>query len=179
MKPRVLMVGRTRYRLPLNESLARKFGALGERLDLRVLAAAPRGASAGDGTFALQRGTPVAALDAPAFYGSLPVRIARELRRERLVGALREDRVCGLASELPGDADRQRAVERRGVERGDRCAPLQREGSVAPGGAARSRRPSNASGRTSISATRWPGRRRPRWRHSPSRVSSGGSCRRS
>ena len=32
---------------------------------------------------------------------------------------------------------RQRAVERRGVERGDRCAPLQREGVVAPGGAAR------------------------------------------
>ena len=82
MKPRVLMVGRTRYRLPLNDSLARKFGALGERLDLRVLAAAPRGASGGDDTFALQRGTPVAALDAPAFYGSLPVRIARELRRE-------------------------------------------------------------------------------------------------
>ena len=47
VKPRVLMVGRTRYRLPLNESLARKFGALGERLDLRVLAAAPRGASGG------------------------------------------------------------------------------------------------------------------------------------
>ncbi len=81
VKPRVLMVGRTRYRLPLNESLARKFDALGERLDLRVLAAAPRGASAGDDTFALQRGTPVAALDGPAFYGSLPVRIARELRR--------------------------------------------------------------------------------------------------
>ncbi len=82
MKPRVLMVGRTRYRLPLNESLAQKFSALGERLDLRVLAAAPRGASGGDDTFALQRGTRVAALDAPAFYGSLPVRIARELRRE-------------------------------------------------------------------------------------------------
>jgi glycosyltransferase involved in cell wall biosynthesis len=76
------MVGRTRYRLPLSESLARKFGALGARLDLRVLAAAPRGASGGDDTFALQRGTPVAALDAPAFYGSLPLRIARELRRE-------------------------------------------------------------------------------------------------
>ena len=83
MKPRVLMVGRTRYRLPLNESLGRKFGALGARLDLRVLAAAPRGAPAGDTTFDLQRGTPVAALDGPVFYGSLPVRIARALRRER------------------------------------------------------------------------------------------------
>jgi glycosyltransferase involved in cell wall biosynthesis len=75
------MVGRTRYRLPLNGSLERKFGALGERLDLRVVAAAPRGAPAGDKTFALLRGTPVAALDGPLFYGSLPARIARELRR--------------------------------------------------------------------------------------------------
>ena len=81
MKPRVLMVGRTRYRLPLNDSLRRKFGALEERIDLRVLAAAPRDGSPGDDTFALQRGTPVAALDGPVFYGSLPVRIARELRR--------------------------------------------------------------------------------------------------
>ena len=81
VKPRVLMVGRTRYRLPLGASLARKFDALEERLDLRVLASAPRDASDGDGTFSLQRGTPVPALDGPVFYGTLPVRIARELRR--------------------------------------------------------------------------------------------------
>ena len=80
MKPRVLMVGRTRYRLPLNGSLERKFAALEERLALRVLASAPRDAPAGDGTFALQRGTAVAALDGPLFYGALPARIARELR---------------------------------------------------------------------------------------------------
>ena len=81
MRPRVLRVGRTRYRLPLNASLARKFDALRERLDLRVLAAAPRGASSGDATFALQRDTAVPPLDGPRFYGTLPVRIARELRR--------------------------------------------------------------------------------------------------
>ncbi len=75
------MVGRTRYRLPLDGSLRRKFEALQERLELRVLAAAPRGAARGDDVFALQRGTPVAALDGPAFYGALPMRIARELRR--------------------------------------------------------------------------------------------------
>jgi glycosyltransferase involved in cell wall biosynthesis len=80
-KSRVLMVGRTRYRLPLGDSLRRKFEALESRLDLLVLAAAPRGAPNGDPTFALQPGTPVPALDAPVFYGSLPVRIARELRR--------------------------------------------------------------------------------------------------
>ena len=81
MRPRVLMTGRTRYRLPLNGSLERKFRALEERLDLRVLAAAPRGAPAGDAIFALQRGTAVPALDGPVFYGSLPVRIARALRQ--------------------------------------------------------------------------------------------------
>jgi len=74
------MVGRTRYRLPLNGSLGRKFAALEERLSLRVLASAPRGAPGGDGTFALQRGLPLRALDGPHFYGTLPVRIARELR---------------------------------------------------------------------------------------------------
>jgi glycosyltransferase involved in cell wall biosynthesis len=77
------MVGRTRYRLPLDASLARKFDALEERLDLRVLASAPRRARGGDETFSLQRGTPVRALDGPLFYGTLPVRIARELRRRR------------------------------------------------------------------------------------------------
>ncbi len=80
MKPRVLMVGRTRYRLPLNGSLERKFAALESRLALRVLAAAPHDAPAGDATFALQRGTAVPALDGVRFYGTLPVRIARELR---------------------------------------------------------------------------------------------------
>jgi glycosyltransferase involved in cell wall biosynthesis len=75
------MVGRTRYRLPLDASLTRKFASLTERLDLRVLASAPRGASSGDTTFSLQRATPVRPLDGPLFYGTLPVRIARELRR--------------------------------------------------------------------------------------------------
>jgi len=80
--PRVLMVGRTRYRLPLEPSLRRKFDALEDRLRLRVLGAAPRGGQTGDETFSLQRATPIAALDGPAFYGSLPLRIARELRQE-------------------------------------------------------------------------------------------------
>ena len=76
MKPRVLMVGRTRYRLPLDPALAKKFDALGSRLRLRVLGSSPRDAEHGNDTFALQRGTPIAALDGPAFYGALPLRIA-------------------------------------------------------------------------------------------------------
>ena len=98
MKPRVLMVGRTRYRLPLNESLARKFDALRDRLELRVLGAAPRGAPSGDATFALQRGTAVPALDGPLFYGSLPLRIARELRREPADAILAQSPYEGLAA---------------------------------------------------------------------------------
>lgn len=92
------MVGRTRYRLPLNGSLGRKFDALRERLDLRVLGSAPRGAAAGDDTFALQRGTPVAALDGPLFYGSLPVRIARELRRAPVDAVLAQSPYEALAA---------------------------------------------------------------------------------
>ena len=78
MKPRVLLVGRTRYRLPLNESLRRKFDALAEELEPRVLAtSADR--SSGDETFTLVRRLPV--LDGAAFWTLLPLRVARELRR--------------------------------------------------------------------------------------------------
>jgi glycosyltransferase involved in cell wall biosynthesis len=74
MKPRVLFVGRGPYRLPLVPSLARKWDAVGEELDFRILAAG----SGGNGTFHLSRELP--ALDGPAFYAALPARIARELR---------------------------------------------------------------------------------------------------
>ena len=98
MKPRVLMVGRTRYTLPLSPSLARKFDALGERFDLRVLATAPRGAVNGDATFSLQRGTALRPLDGPRFYGSLPLRIARELRRARTDAILAQSPYEALAA---------------------------------------------------------------------------------
>jgi glycosyltransferase involved in cell wall biosynthesis len=76
MKPRVLFVSR-RVELPLSPSLARKWDAIGEEIDFRVLA----GGSGGNGTFRLARELP--ALDGPAFFAALPVRIARELRRFR------------------------------------------------------------------------------------------------
>ena len=41
MKRRVLFVGRTRYRLPLPSWLERKWDAVGDALDYRVLASAP------------------------------------------------------------------------------------------------------------------------------------------
>ena len=78
MKPRVLLVGRTRYRLPLNESLRRKFDALAEEVEPRILASSADG-SRGDATFTLAPRLPV--LDGAVFWGLLPLRIARELRR--------------------------------------------------------------------------------------------------
>ena len=73
MKPRVLFVSR-RVELPLAPSVERKWDAVGEELDYRVLAAG----NGGNGTFRLARETP--ALAGPAFFAALPARIARELR---------------------------------------------------------------------------------------------------
>jgi glycosyltransferase involved in cell wall biosynthesis len=75
---KLLMVGRTRYRLPLSDSLERKFAALRGALDVRVVASSADG-SRGDDTFRLWRRLPV--LDGAAFYATLPFRVTRELRR--------------------------------------------------------------------------------------------------
>ena len=76
MKPRVLFVSR-RVQLPLSSSLARKWDAVGRELDFRVLA----GGNGHDDHFHLAPTLP--ALDGPAFFAALPVRIARELRAFR------------------------------------------------------------------------------------------------
>ena len=83
MKPRVLFVGRVRYRLPLDSSLARKFDALRETMDVRVVASAPAGAPTGDVTFRLVPPFRPRRLDGLLFYLTLPYRIARELRAFR------------------------------------------------------------------------------------------------
>lgn len=92
MKPRVLLVGRTRYALPLPESLQRRFDALRTELDVRVLAPG----TGGDDTFRLARSLPLA--DGLAFYGSLPVRIARELRSFRPDAVLAQSPYEGAAA---------------------------------------------------------------------------------
>jgi glycosyltransferase involved in cell wall biosynthesis len=83
VKPRVLFVGRTRYRLPLEPGLARKFEALRAELDIRVLGSAAYGSPTTDETFRLVPPLRPRVLDGPAFYAALPVRIARELKRFR------------------------------------------------------------------------------------------------
>jgi glycosyltransferase involved in cell wall biosynthesis len=77
VKPRVLIVGRSRYRLPLAPNLQRKFDALGKELDVRVLASG----SGGDDTFRLV--PPRQPLDGVRFWAELPLRVRREAREFR------------------------------------------------------------------------------------------------
>ena len=102
MTPRVLFVGRNHYRLPLDESLARKWDALSEEMELRVLAsgtgidprfdlAAPRG------------------FDGPRFYAELPARIARELRTFRPDAVVTQSPFEALAAEIACRLARSRA----------------------------------------------------------------------
>ena len=80
-KPRVLMVARTRYTLPLPPGRARKFAALGEVLDLRVLATSADGRARDDGIFHLVGQMPF--LDGPLFWLLLPLRVRRLARAHR------------------------------------------------------------------------------------------------
>jgi glycosyltransferase involved in cell wall biosynthesis len=73
---RVLLVGRRRYSLPLDESEARKFRALRDVMDVRVLGSGTRS----DENFRLVRPFPVRRLDGLAFHLALPFRVAREIR---------------------------------------------------------------------------------------------------
>ncbi|MDQ5822108.1 MAG: hypothetical protein M3540_11775, partial [Actinomycetota bacterium] len=83
MKPRVLLVGRRRYRLPLDDMLRLKFDALGAELDLRVVGSGVGEGPSSDQMFRLVQPFRPRALDGVAFHASLPLRIARELRSFR------------------------------------------------------------------------------------------------
>jgi glycosyltransferase involved in cell wall biosynthesis len=78
---RVLFVSRERHRLPLRGAQKRKWDAVGEVVDYRILAAAPAGFPTRDERFRLV--APRAAVDGALFYATLPQRIARELREFR------------------------------------------------------------------------------------------------
>ena len=77
---RLLMVGRTRYRLPLNESLRAKFDALARRFEVRVLGSGVEGAPQRDEVFELAGPWKPRRLDGAAYFLTLPLRVRRELR---------------------------------------------------------------------------------------------------
>jgi glycosyltransferase involved in cell wall biosynthesis len=97
-RTRVLMVARTRYQLPLRESLERKFGPLRERLDIQVLAAAADGTSGGSREgFVLVAPRGPAFLAGALFYLGLPFRVAGALRRRPIDAVLAQSPYEGAA----------------------------------------------------------------------------------
>ncbi len=97
MKPRALFVGRTRYSLPLAPGLARKWDAIGGRLDYRVLGCAEREGESGDERFELLPPVRPRRLDGVAFYALLPFRVRRSLRRARPQAVFAESPQIGAA----------------------------------------------------------------------------------
>jgi glycosyltransferase involved in cell wall biosynthesis len=87
-KRRVLFVSRERFRLPLSGSQKRKWDALRDVFDVRVLAAATPGLATGDDEFHLVPPVRPRLLDGALYYLLLPWRIARELRAFRPDAAL-------------------------------------------------------------------------------------------
>jgi glycosyltransferase involved in cell wall biosynthesis len=75
----VLFVGRGRYRLPLPAWLAKKWDALEETMDYRVLGAAEPGSATRSERFRLSAPAHPAALDGALFQVRLPFRIRRQL----------------------------------------------------------------------------------------------------
>jgi glycosyltransferase involved in cell wall biosynthesis len=80
LRPRVLFVGGSRYDLPLRPGLARKWAAVDDRIEPRVIGRA--GEVAGeDPRFRLVRSA--FSIGGPAFYASLVPAVAAEIRRFR------------------------------------------------------------------------------------------------
>jgi glycosyltransferase involved in cell wall biosynthesis len=96
----VLFVSRTRYSLPLDGSLDRKFAALRGELDVRVLACAPERGVDGDQTFSLVPPFRPRRLDGLLFQTALPSLVARELRDFQPDAVFAEGTHCTLAALL-------------------------------------------------------------------------------
>jgi glycosyltransferase involved in cell wall biosynthesis len=116
-KPRVLFVGRTRYRLPLSPGLARKFDALGEELDVQVLGSAPAGCPTRADGFTLVPTLRPRALDGVAFWLALPYRTAKLLRRTRPDGVVAQtayEAAAALAARRLAGSDARVVLEVHG-----------------------------------------------------------------
>ena len=97
-RPRILMVGRMRYHLPLPDWLARKFEALERQLDLRVVASADRGSPATDDRFRLLEPSRVRLLDGVLFYLRLPFHVRRQIIEFRPAAIMAESPYSAAAA---------------------------------------------------------------------------------
>jgi glycosyltransferase involved in cell wall biosynthesis len=96
-EPRVLFVGRARYRLPLEPWLAKKWDAVERELDYRILGAAEPGSPLEAERFRLSAPARPRRLDGLLFHLRLPVRVARELRDFRPAAVVAADPFVGAA----------------------------------------------------------------------------------
>jgi glycosyltransferase involved in cell wall biosynthesis len=97
-RPRVLFVGRTRYTLPLAPWLARKWDAVEEQLDYRLLGSASADSAVSDRRFRLASPVRPAALDGLVSYLLLPVRVRREINRFEPDAIIASDPIVGAAA---------------------------------------------------------------------------------
>ena len=96
-RPRVLFVGRARYRLPLQPWLARKWDAIEQVLDYQVVGAAESGGAERADRFRLSAPTRPRRLDGAVFHLRLPFRVRRELSDFRPDVVVASDPFVGAA----------------------------------------------------------------------------------
>jgi len=97
-RPRVLFVGRMRYTLPLPEWLAKKWTAVEEELDYRLVGAASLESAGNDEHFRLSPPFRPLLLDGLVFYLRLPFRLRRHIREFRPDAIFASDPVVGAAA---------------------------------------------------------------------------------
>jgi glycosyltransferase involved in cell wall biosynthesis len=108
-RPRVLFVGRMRYRLPLPGWLAKKWDAVERELDYRVIGAASGDSGPSDDRFKLARPVRPRSLDGLLFYLRLPLRLRRQIRAFHPHAIFASDPFLGAAA-LAGRALARRRV---------------------------------------------------------------------
>lgn len=95
--PRVLFVGRGRHRLPLPAWLAKKWDAIEETIDYRVLGAAEPGSATRSERFRLVAPARPAALDGALFQSLLPLRVRRQIAEFDPAAVVAADPFVGAA----------------------------------------------------------------------------------
>jgi glycosyltransferase involved in cell wall biosynthesis len=108
-RPRVLFVGRARYRLPLPAWLAKKWDAVEQELDYRVIGAATGDSGPSDNRFQLSLPARPRQVDGLFFYLRLPWRLRRQIRSFRPQAIFASDPFLGAAA-LAGRALARRPV---------------------------------------------------------------------
>ena len=114
---RVLLVARTRYRLPLSPSLERKFEALGGSLELRVLATAADRSRADDGMFRSRRRPTAGRGRRGLLRLAAAARSARAARLRAGRGSCRRTRTRRRVRARPASRTQQREGRRRAARR--------------------------------------------------------------